>query len=79
MNGRKLAGFGQLHQEMVALFGHDPELAAQAEARLDCDEHLAYQHTIAAVTALTGTRLPSGEIQPLVGKVRFARTEGKRE
>ena len=73
MNGRKLAGFEQLHQELFALFGSDPDLAAQAEARLDCDEHLAYQHTIAAVTALTGHRLPSGEIQQLVGKVRFVR------
>jgi biopolymer transport protein ExbD len=72
-NGRPLAGVEQLHQEVVSLFGSNPDLAAQAEARLDCDERLAYQHTIAAVTALTGQRLPSGEIQPLVGKVRFVR------
>ena len=71
LNGRPLASIAELHQEVATILGADPALAAQAEARLDCDEHLAYEHTIAAVTALTGTRPPSGEIEPLVGKVRF--------
>jgi biopolymer transport protein ExbD len=71
LNGRPLAGTHQLHAEVVTLLGGDAALAAQAEARLACDERLAYEHTIAAVTALTGRRLPSGEIQPLIGKVRF--------
>jgi biopolymer transport protein ExbD len=71
LNGRPLAGLAQLHDEVAAILGPDPALAAQTEARLDCDQHLAYEHTIAAVTALSGTRLSSGEIQPLVGKVRF--------
>jgi biopolymer transport protein ExbD len=73
LNGRPLAGTDQLHAQIVALLGHDAALAAQAEARLACDEHLAYEHTIAAVTALTGQRLASGEIQPLVSRVRFVK------
>ena len=73
LNGRQLGGTDQLHAQIVKLLGHDAALAAQAEARLDCDEHLAYEHTIAAVTALTGQRLPTGEIQPLVSKVRFVK------
>jgi biopolymer transport protein ExbD len=71
LNGRSLSGTDQLHAQIVALLGHDAALAAGTEARLACDEHLAYEHTIAAVTALTGQRLPTGEIQPLVSKVRF--------
>jgi biopolymer transport protein ExbD len=73
LNGRPLAGTDQLHAEVVALLGGDTDLSAAAEARLACDEHLAYQHTVAALTALTGQRLDNGEIQPLVTKVRFAR------
>jgi biopolymer transport protein ExbD len=73
LNGRPLAGTDQLHAQIIALLGHDAALAAQAEARLACDEHLAYEHTIAAVTALTGQRLATGEIQPLVTKVRFVK------
>jgi biopolymer transport protein ExbD len=71
LNGRPLPGAEQLHDEVERLVGHDSELAAQSEARLACDEHLAYEHTIAAVTALSGTRLPSGQTKPLVGRVRF--------
>jgi biopolymer transport protein ExbD len=71
LNGRPLASIAALHQEVATNLGADPALAAQTEARLDCDEHLAYEHTIAAVTALSGMRLADGQIQPLVGKVRF--------
>ena len=71
LNGRPLASISALHEEVATILGTDPALAAQAEARLACDEHLAYEHTIAAVTALSGTRFANGEIQPLVGKVRF--------
>jgi hypothetical protein len=71
LNGRPLANTDVLHQEVERLVGHDPKLAAAAEARLACDRELSYEHTIAAITALSGTRLQSGEVKPLVGKVRF--------
>jgi biopolymer transport protein ExbD len=61
----------ELNGRAVKLVGNDPALAAATEAHLACDEALAYEHTIAAVTAVTGTLLPSGEIHPLAGKVRF--------
>jgi biopolymer transport protein ExbD len=71
LNGRAVASIAALQGEVERAIGGDPALAAVAEARLACDEHLAYEHTIAAVTALTGKRLASGEIQPLIGKVRL--------
>ena len=71
LNGRAVRSIEALHQEVEQLVGNDPALAAATEAHLACDEALAYEHTIAAVTAVTGTLLPSGEIQPLAGKVRF--------
>jgi hypothetical protein len=72
LNGRSLAGVEALHAEVERLIGHDEAIAAATEAHLACDDLLAYEHTIAAVTAVTGTRLASGEIKPLAGKVRFA-------
>ena len=73
LNGRPLASIAELHREVTRVLGSDAALAAQAEARLDCDQDLAYEHTIAAITALSGTRLASGEVQPLVTKVRFVK------
>lgn len=72
LNGRPLSDLEQLHREVQSLVGGEPELAAATEAHLACDRDLSYEHTIAALTAVSGTRLPSGELQPLVGKVRFA-------
>jgi len=71
LNGRPLAGTNQLHREIERLVGNSPTVAAATEARLACDRELSYEHTIAAVTALSGSRLSTGETKPLVGKVRF--------
>ena len=68
----------QVVQDMPALracieelIGGNQQLAAELEADLFCDEQLAYQHTIAAVTAISGRRDATGRIEPLIGKVRF--------
>jgi biopolymer transport protein ExbD len=78
LNGRRLEDIDALHREVERLVGRDPALAAETEARLACDNDLAYEHTIAAVTAVTGTLLPSGDIQPLASKVRFVPPSGVR-
>lgn len=68
---------GQVVQDMPALririedLIRGSQLAAEMEADLHCDEGLAYQHTIAAVTAISGRRDASGRIEPLIHKVRF--------
>jgi biopolymer transport protein ExbD len=42
------------------------------EVEIDCDYQLRYDHAIAAVTAISGTRSPSGELVPLVERVKFS-------
>lgn len=70
---RRLSGLAELHREIERLLGSDPQLAAATEANLVCDPELAYEHCIAAVTAVSGTRQPDGSIRPLVPKIRFSK------
>lgn len=42
------------------------------EVELDCDYGLRYDYAIAAITAISGTRSTSGEIVPLVERVKFS-------
>ena len=70
--GRPLGGLAELHREVRRLLGSDPAAAAASEATLICDEALAYEHCIAAVTAVSGTLQPDGSVQTLVGRIRFA-------
>jgi len=72
LNGRPLASISALNAEVERLIGDDAAIAAATEAYLACDESLAYEHAVAAITAVTGTRLANGEIKPLAGEVRFA-------
>jgi hypothetical protein len=71
LNGRRLKSMDELHQSVASLLADDAALAAVTEVRLHCDEDLAYVHAVAAVTAVSGRRLPDGKIQPLATKVRF--------
>ncbi|MDX1946309.1 MAG: biopolymer transporter ExbD [Pirellulaceae bacterium] len=71
LNGRSLAGLSALHDEVAKLLAGDPQLAAEASVELSCDEALAYDHTMAAITAVSGTRLADGSIRPLVSRVNF--------
>jgi len=69
--GRRLSGLAELHREIERLLGGDPEALADSEATLVCDEPLAYEHCIAAVTAISGALQPDGSVRPLIGKIRF--------
>lgn len=74
LNGQSLAGLDALHAETERLIGHDQAVAAATEVHLACDDELAYEHTVRAVTAVTGSRLADGRIKRLAGKVRFVAT-----
>lgn len=71
LNNQPVANMPALRQRIVEIIGGNEQAAAELEADLHCDERLAYQHTIAAVTAISGRKDTSGHIQPLVQKVRF--------
>ncbi len=72
LSGRRLRNLHELHQEVERLLVGDPALAAASEATLVCDPALSYEHCIAAVTAISGSRRHDGSIRPLVAKVNFA-------
>mgnify|MGYP001590881132 CR=1 FL=1 len=71
LNNQPIASMPALRQRIVEIIGGNEQVAAELEADLHCDAGLAYQHTIAAVTAISGRKDSSGHIQPLVHKVRF--------
>jgi biopolymer transport protein ExbD len=71
LNGQVVVDIPALPARIVELLGGNQQLAAEMEADLFCDENLAYQHAIAAITALSGRRDASGRIEPLIHKVRF--------
>jgi biopolymer transport protein ExbD len=71
LNGQDVADMAALRARVEELIGGDAALAAGLEADLHSDERLAYQHTIAAVTAISGRRNAAGRIEPLIQKVRL--------
>ncbi|MGI8981409.1 MAG: ExbD/TolR family protein [Pirellulaceae bacterium] len=71
LNDQFVEDMPALRARIVALIGGNAHIAAEMEADLHCDDQLAYEHTIAAVTAISGRRDASGRIEPLVHKVRF--------
>jgi biopolymer transport protein ExbD len=74
LNDRSFSGvdrFGQLHNYIAGLVG-DGSLAASAEVELDCDFGLKYENVIEAITAVSGTVAPDGQIIKLVEKIKFS-------
>jgi len=74
LNDRSFSGanrFKQLHDYIAALVG-EGSLAASAEVELDCDFGLQYENVIEAITAVSGTVGPDGQIIKLVEKIKFA-------
>jgi len=74
LNDRSFTGperFKALHNHIASLVG-DGSLAASAEVELDCDYGLKYEHVIEAITAVSGTLGPDGQIIKLVEKIKFA-------
>ena len=74
LNDRTFAGadrFKQLHNYIAGTVG-EGSLAASAEVELDCDFGLKYEYVIEAITAVSGTATPDGQIVKLVEKIKFA-------
>lgn len=71
LNRQVMKDMAALRARVEEIIGGDQQIAAEFEADLDCDEGLAYEHAIAAITALTGRRDATGRIEPLIQKVRF--------
>ena len=61
----------QLHDQIAGLVG-DGSLAASAEVELDCDYGLKYEYVIEAITAVSGSTTPDGQLVKLVEKIKFA-------
>jgi biopolymer transport protein ExbD len=74
LNERSFSGadrMKQLHNFVASQVG-DGSLAASAEVELDCDYNLKYEHVIEAITAVSGSVTPDGQITKLVEKIKFA-------
>ena len=62
----------RMHQRLAAMVG-DGSLRNLAEVELQCDANLKYEHTIAAITAVSGRiDRASGATIKLIEKIRFA-------
>ncbi len=74
LNDRAFAGadrFKQLHNHIASIVGPG-SLAASAEVELDCDFNLKYEYVIEAITAVSGSVTPDGQLVKLVEKIKFA-------
>ena len=74
LNDRAFTGadrFKQLHNHIAGIVG-EGSLAASAEVELDCDFNLKYEYVIEAITAVSGSTTPDGQLVKLVEKIKFA-------
>ena len=74
LNDRNFTGadrFKALHQYIASIVG-EGSLSASAEVELDCDFNLKYEFVIEAITAVSGTLAPDGQIIKLVEKIKFS-------
>ena len=74
LNDRSFNGpnrWQQLHHHIASLVG-EGSLAASAEVELDCDFGLKYENVIEAITAVSGSVGPDGQVIKLVEKIKFA-------
>lgn len=72
LNDRQLGNLDELHDLLGRTLGSDQQLAAAAEVELCSDYNLAYQHTMAAVTAVSGQRTATGQTVKWVEIIRFS-------
>jgi hypothetical protein len=78
LNDRTLGGrdpMDALRLEIVGILGDDRgpgSIQETAEVELACDFNLHYEHTIDAITAVSGYRDDEGGVVKLVEKIKFA-------
>lgn len=73
LNEKEFSGANRLrllHQHLRNLVDSYPR-AAEAEVVLRCDSKLNYQYVIDAMTAVSGSKNPRGEIVPLIRRIQF--------
>ena len=75
LNQQPLADITQLHERIRGLVRENPHLAATGRVELRCDRSLAYQHTIAALAAVSAIRQPDGTLTRLIEQVSFTSPE----
>jgi biopolymer transport protein ExbD len=74
LNERSFSGptrWKQLHNHIASLVG-EGSMAASAEVELDCDFALKYEYVIEAITAVSGSVGPDGQVVKLVEKIKFS-------
>jgi len=74
MNDAEFTGpdrWDRVHRQLAAIVG-EGNLAQEAEVELHCDPQLNYEHTIAAITAVSGRINADGKIIKLIEKIKFS-------
>lgn len=81
LSGRSFQGqqrWKELHAFVAGLVGEGPA-RAEAEVEIVADYELKHEHTVQAITALSGSRDERGNVKPLIEKIRFAATNVRGE
>ncbi len=66
-----------LHDYVISLAGGiggdagPGDSLTDTEIEIDCDYHLRYEHVVAAITAVSGHRTPSGDVVKLIERIKF--------
>jgi biopolymer transport protein ExbD len=79
VNGRSLGtDLNALHRHVALVAGIEgpTNLRADVEVKLDCDPQLHYEHTMAALTAVSAYVDAAGNPAILINGVQFARRQG---
>lgn len=72
LNDRSFSNFQELHYHIASVIGNDATLQQEAEVELDCDPQLHYEHTVAAITAVSGyVDEKTNQVVKLVEKIKF--------
>jgi biopolymer transport protein ExbD len=74
LNGQTLASFDELQQTIERGLGGDARLTV-AEVEIASDYDLSYEHTMAAITAISGRIDQRGQIVKLIERIRFKSPE----
>lgn len=73
--GQQFATFAELNHYVHSIVGdpRGPDSAADAaEVEIDADYELHYQHTVGAITAVSGFLDEQGNIVKMIDKIKFA-------
>ncbi len=69
LNHQPLASLDQLHARVAGLVEHNPQLTSSGRVELRCDQGLAYEHTVAALAAVSAKRRADGTLTRLIEQV----------